>query len=148
DNLFEARVGDVVDEMPAAGKLKKGDVIVEVGKEKIGSWNELRAKVEASPGVDLEVKVRRRDDFPTYTMKPMKDPNDGKGRLGIVHDQKFSSVFASVRPGSFFDRMGVKSGDRLVSIDGHPGNHTLDGGGELKLPPVVGLREDKPRTIA
>jgi regulator of sigma E protease len=147
DNLLEARVGDVVDDMPASGKLKKGDVIVEVGKDKINSWNELKAKVEVSGGVPLEVKVRRRDDFATYTLTPLKDA-EGKGRLGVVHDQKFSSVFASVKPGSFFDRSGLKSGDRLLSVDGHPGNHTLDGGGELKLPPVVGLREDKPRTIA
>ena len=38
----------------------------------------------------------------------------GRGLLGVEQDAKFGNVFGDVKPGSFYDRMGVQSGDRLT----------------------------------
>jgi regulator of sigma E protease len=56
-------------------------------------------------------------------------------------------VFAVVKPGSYFARMGLESGDRLVSIEGHGGDVTLNGLDKEKIPPVQGIRDEQERTI-
>jgi regulator of sigma E protease len=151
ENLYTARVADVADNAAATGMLKKGDLIIQVGDQKVASWTELRAIVEGWSGdAPLQVKVDRENEVKTYSIKPQKG-EDGKWKLGVVQFRKFENVFALVKPGSYFDRMGVKSGDRLVAIDGTRGKKdeiTLEGAPGLKVPPVVGFRDEAPRTIS
>jgi len=147
ENVIEARVGAVMDEFPAAGILKTGDLILQLGDKKIASWPEMKEVVESSAGVALQVTVLRDDEQKVLTITPVKGET-GKGQLGIERFPKMGNVFAVVKPDSYYARMGLQSGDKLVSIDNNPGRVTLDGIPDAKIPPVWGLREEAQRTIA
>ncbi|HUR39035.1 MAG TPA: site-2 protease family protein, partial [Planctomycetota bacterium] len=144
ENLLEARVGMVVDNRPAAGQLEPNDLIVSIGGRAIASWGEMKEVVEASAGKSVEVKIQRDAETRTVTLTPMKNEL-GKGAIGI--GPKYTNVFAVVKPGSYFARMGLESGDRLVSIEGHGGDVTLNGLDKEKIPPVQGIRDEQERTI-
>jgi regulator of sigma E protease len=107
---------------------------------------EKAASVESPNGLPLKFKVQRGEDQRTVTITPIPGSDTGKGFLGIA--PKSSSVFAEVRPGSFFAKAGLESGDILIGVDGQAGSPTLAGNDKSKIPPVFGIREDKPRTMA
>ncbi|MBV8881669.1 MAG: site-2 protease family protein [Planctomycetaceae bacterium] len=144
DHLMEPRVGMVLDHRPAGGLLEPGDLILQINDRKILSWAGMKAVVEVSAGQQLEFKVQRDAETKSFTITPMKNEL-GKGAIGI--GQKYSNVFAEVQPDGYFARMGLQSGDRLVSIDGHAGDVTLGGIPKEKIPPVMGIREEQPRSI-
>lgn len=144
DNLIEPRVGVVVDHRPAAGLLEPNDLIVMIGSREIKSWAQMKEVVEASAGKLLDFKVQRETETRTVSITPMTNEL-GKGAIGIA--PKYSNVFADVKPNSFFARMGLESGDRLVAIEGHGGDLTLRGLEKERIPPVMGLREEHEKTI-
>lgn len=146
ENVIEARVGGVKDGSAASGVLKVGDVIVAIDNQKIGSWTDMKAKIEKSAGIQLQIKVRRDGEIKTFPITPQRVEKD-RGLLGIEPSEKKGSIFSVVKPDSFYGRMGLKSGDVLTAIDGHRGNPTLDGIPEEKVPAIWGVREDQPRTI-
>ena len=147
DNVIEARVGNVLDDHAAAGILKTGDYILQIGDKKIASWPQMRAVIEVSGGTSIPVTVRRSGEEKTFTITPAKGEG-GKGLLGIGPYEKMGSVFADVKPGSFYDRMGLQSGDKLVKIEGYSGDVTFEGIPKEKVPAVWGVREAAPLKIA
>ncbi|HLY74129.1 MAG TPA: RIP metalloprotease RseP [Planctomycetota bacterium] len=145
DNIWEARVGMVFDYRPASGQLEPGDLIVKIGDQDIRSWAQMRDVIEHSEGRMLEFKIQRDSETKTLTISPMRK-EDGKFGIGIM--PKYGNVFADVKPGSFFQRMGLESGDRLVSIEGTGGDITFEGLEKAKIPPVMGYRGEEPRTLS
>ncbi len=151
ENLYEPRVGVVMDHRPAYDVFEPDDLILQIGDQPIKSWAQMKAIVEksASPenpgGTPLKFTVKRRDAQMTFTVTPIVGEN-GRGILGI--GPKFTNLFADVKPDSYFDKAGLKTDDRLVSVDGHVGVVTLDGDPEKKIPGVLGIRGDKPRVVA
>ncbi len=145
ESLLEARVGMVLDQRPAANQLEPNDLILKIGNRDIASWGEMKEVIEVSAGKLLEIKVQRDTETKTVSVTPMKSEL-GKGAIGI--GPKYSNLFAVVKPNSFFARMGLESGDRLVAIDGNGGDVTLNGLEKAKIPPVMGIREEQAKTIA
>jgi membrane-associated protease RseP (regulator of RpoE activity) len=143
ENVLEPRVGMVFDNRPAAGSLEPGDLIQKIGDREIRSWAELKEVVENATKA-VEFHVQRDSESKSFTITPMKK-EDGKGGIGIT--PKVGNVFSVVKEGSYFARMGLESGDRLVSIDGHGGDVTLGGLESAKIPPVMGVREEQEKTI-
>lgn len=146
DHLIEARVSAVMDKSPAAGVLEPDDLIVDIGGQPIRSWVDMKTVIEASANKPLQVQVKRAQETKTVTLTPAS-AEKGRGVIGITQKQNGSNVFAHVRPGTYFERMGVQSGDKLVSFDGSGGDVSLRGNAKEKIGPVLGLREDKERTI-
>ncbi|HZE96411.1 MAG TPA: site-2 protease family protein [Planctomycetota bacterium] len=144
ENIIEPRVGLVVDHRPAAGSLEPGDLIVKIDDKPIKSWAGMKEVVEASAGKALKFEVLRDGKTVWPTITPMK--NDvGKGAIGV--GQKDGAVFADVKEGSFYYRMGLRSGDKLISIDGAEDGITLQGLERKKIPAVYRIREEHPKTI-
>jgi regulator of sigma E protease len=148
DHLLEARVGLVHDHWPASDSLEPGDLIKKIDGQEIKSWAGMKKVVEVAVGKPLQFEIERKGATLTKTITPMKI-DGGKGAIGI--GPKLSSVFAEVAEGSFFYKMGVRSGDRLVSIEGRKledvKDATLRGSDSQKIPPVIGIREEEPRTV-
>jgi regulator of sigma E protease len=86
----------------------------------------------------------RDDERVSFTITPKKNEN-GVGAIGI--SPMITNVFATVVPGSYFARMGLQSGDKLVAIDGFRGELTLDGFPKEKIPPVWDFHEPDPKTL-
>ncbi len=145
ESLVEARVGMVQDYRPAMNLLEPNDLILKIANRDIGSWGEMKEVVEASAGTLLEFKVQRDVETRTVSITPMKN-EFGRGMIGI--GPKPSNLFAIVKPSSYFARMGLESGDRLVSIEGHGGDLTLNGLEKEKIPPAMGIREEQEKTIS
>jgi len=150
ERLIEARVQDVQDGSPAAGVLQPNDLVVKINDQTIRSWVDLRSVIEASAGKPVQLTVNRGGEMKTVTITPMAAEKN-VGRLGITNRMNGSNLFADVQPGSYYARMGVESGDRLISVDGRGGEVTLKGkphkDPEKNIPPIVGLREDKERSV-
>src|SRR6185436_4669478 len=141
DNVIEARAGAVMDNLPAAGLVEPGDLIVRIGDRPITSWPDMKSVIEKSGGVTLQMTVLRDGQEKSFKITPVK----GEGEMGLIGLRpKITNVFADIKPDSYFARMGLQSGDKLVSIDGHPGDSTLtlEGLPKEKVPPVVGLKEE------
>ncbi|HVE41260.1 MAG TPA: RIP metalloprotease RseP [Planctomycetota bacterium] len=152
ENLMEPRVGMVMDHRPAADLLEPDDLILQIGDETVRSWAHMKSIVEKAASVEnpngtaLRFKVQRGEDQRVVTITPIVGSETGKGYLGI--GPKSTSLFAEVKPGTFFDKAGLKSGDVLVAVDGQAGTPTLAGNPKSKIPAVFGVREDKPRSIS
>jgi regulator of sigma E protease len=152
ENAMEPRVGLVMDHRPASELLEPDDLILQIGDEPLRSWAHMKAIVEKAVSVEnpngtpLKFKVQRGEEQRVVTITPIVGSETGKGYLGI--GPKSTSLFAEVKPGSFFDKAGLKSGDVLVAVEGQAGTPTLAGNPKSKIPAVFGIREDKPRTIA
>jgi regulator of sigma E protease len=157
ENLVEARVGMVPKGAPGFGLLQPGDRIVRIGGKTIECWRDLKDAVEPAAGQRLEVTVERSteekaSELKTFTVTAAVSEL-GTGRLGIAQHPG-SGFFARVPEGSYFHKAGVRTGDRLVSIEGNP---CRSFGGvpepkvlptQYKVPPIMGLRDEKPRTIS
>ncbi|MBI3856350.1 MAG: site-2 protease family protein, partial [Planctomycetes bacterium] len=146
ENLCQARIAKVHDNTASAGILKKGDLVTQIGDKKINSWPELKAAVEVAAGVPLAITVQRDDETRTFTITPQKGEG-GRGLLGVELDPKLSNIFAVVKPDSYFARMGLQTGDKLVKIADFSGDVTLEGLPKQKVPAIVAVREDAPKTI-
>jgi regulator of sigma E protease len=152
ENLMEARVGMVMDHRPASELLEPDDQILQIGDEPVRSWAHMKsiveraASVENPSGTPLKFKIQRGDEQRIVTITPIVGSETGKGYLGI--GPKSTSLFAEVKPGSYFAKAGLESGDRLVGVEGQVGELTLGGSAKSKIPAVFGVREEKPRSIA
>jgi regulator of sigma E protease len=141
-HISEARVS-VAPGQPVTKILKAGDLIVRVGDRKIFSWRDLKEAIEVRPNETVELAVVREGNEKVFKVTTAY----GEGGMGILGiEPKDSNVFAVVKEGSFYYRAGLRSGDRLVAIDGHSCK-TFGGLPKENVPSIVGLREKKERTI-
>jgi regulator of sigma E protease len=145
ENLVEARVADTIEGTPSHGVLQANDLIVKINDQPIKSWVEMKSVIEGSGGKPVQITVERGGETKTVSITPMTI--EKKGMLGIAPKLNGSNIFANVKPGSYFERMGVESGDRLVSVDGSGGDVSLRGNPKKNVPQLLGLREDKERSL-
>ncbi|HLF94842.1 MAG TPA: RIP metalloprotease RseP [Planctomycetota bacterium] len=142
DNLKECIVRRIESGSAAYDILEPEDVIKRIGDEPVACWADLRRVVEKSANVPLKVTLLRKGESREFTITPSVSER-GTGAFGI--EGKSTNVFARVVPGSFWDKAGVKTGDVLFSIDGVPGEVTLDG--TKAVPGILGVRDTKPRKV-
>jgi regulator of sigma E protease len=127
DSLLECRVQMVSSGMPAFEALEPDDVIKRVSGKLIGNreikcWQDLKDAVEPSCNEEIELEVLREKDSKTLNVKITPTYNQTQSGLGgIGISPKQSEVFAQVRPGSYYDKAGLKSGDVLYSLAGRTG---------------------------
>lgn len=86
------RVVGVEKDMPATGKLRKGDWILAINGTKITDGQQVVDLISASePGRTLTVVVRRGDERKTFDLAPKKV--DGKVRLGFSQGVQYDFPF-------------------------------------------------------
>ncbi|MGA7614866.1 MAG: RIP metalloprotease RseP [Thermoanaerobaculia bacterium] len=117
----EARLGRVVPDKPAAtAGLRKGDIILSAGGESIRSWDDLKLAVGMNPGQQIRIVFERDGTrHVTHLVPERVVTNYGvTGLAGVL--PWISNEVGRVKPGSAADRAGLRSGDRIVGVAGHP----------------------------
>jgi regulator of sigma E protease len=112
----------------AAADIRGGDRVVAVDGEPVGSWQDLRWRIVRAQGNDKVTLSLARDDAPGAPIEREislagMDAGDWDGNplaaLGLRADLG-APVVDQVLPGKPAERAGLKSGDRIVAVDGRP----------------------------
>ena len=96
--------------------LKEGDLIVEVNGKPVRSWKELNDLLQEYVGKEITLKVKRGEKIITLKVKiPYNALSQGLGLLPYL-----PPVVGKVVENSPAAQVGLKPGDRIVAINGHP----------------------------
>ena len=114
-------IGEVLVGKPAAkAGLKTGDRVIKVGDEIIKDFDDLRLSVTLNAGTPLPILYVRDGQTRTTTLTPEREESEygPVGRAGIR--PYLEPVIGRVTPGSPAARLGIRTGDRIVSVNGKP----------------------------
>ncbi len=84
-----ARIGEIIENSPAqAAKLKSGDLVVAVNREKIADWEAFVATIKSKPGQTLQLDILRDDQEVKLFITPELVSENGEryGRIGAGFD--------------------------------------------------------------
>lgn len=153
-DLPAAVVGDVLAGGPAADAgVEPGDRVLEINGRRIRYWEELEAEVDGHAGKMLRFKIRRGDKElfaymapRTHVLRDRSGAASEQGLIGVVQ-APFPPEIGVLDPASPAARAGLRTGDRIVSVDGRP----VDSYGNLeralraswKRTPIALLRPEK-----
>lgn len=96
--------------------LNTGDRIVEINGKTIDSFQDIERQVSPNPDKPLSVVVERNGARVESIISPELDKETGAGRIGVA--AWVDPVVASVTEGSGAERGGLRSGDRLITVNG------------------------------
>lgn len=123
--LPAAVVGDVVSESPAVrAGIEPGDRVLAIGGTSVRYWEELEDAVKEGVGQELKLKIRRGDrEFEKYirpveyTARTRDGSSSRAGYIGITQ-APFPPLVGVIDPRSPAGRVGLQTGDRVISVDG------------------------------
>jgi serine protease Do len=135
-----ALVADVVDGGPSArGGLKSGDVVLEIDGQAVHSAADLTKRVAVvEPGSQVRLLVRRDGHRQTLTVKTDMRPSEtvlasndrggGQSSLGLMVSPHAGGGLTvnGVSPASEAARRGVRAGDVIEQVGGHPADDVGD----------------------
>ncbi|MET0204927.1 MAG: RIP metalloprotease RseP, partial [Casimicrobiaceae bacterium] len=116
------------DSAAARAGLRAGDLVVAVDDDPVRSWQDLRWRLVRAQGQEsAKLAVERPESRGARTshvlslaaMKPADWEGNAMSLLGLKYDLG-PPLIDQVMPGKPADRAGLKSGDRIVAIDGAP----------------------------
>ncbi len=119
--VIKAVIGAISPGYPAThAGLQVGDRIVAVNDEAIKDFDDLRLTITMNAGTPLKVEYVRNGVHHTTTLTPVRQESEygTVGKAGIV--PLIEPVVGRVKPGSPADRAGLRTGDRIVAINGKP----------------------------
>ncbi len=114
-------IGEVSPGKPAArAGLQPGDRIVAMNGEKIDDFDDMRLAISMHGGSPLRVDYLRNGQLRTTTMTPERENSEfgPVGRAGIR--PYFDSTIGRVKPGSPAAAAGLRTGDRIIAVNGKP----------------------------
>ena len=114
-------IGEVVPNKPAArAGLRPGDRIVRIGSEPINDFEDMKLAITLNAGTPLRVEFIRNGQLHVTTMTPDRESSEygPVGRAGIR--PLFDPIVGRVIPGSPAAKAGIRTGDRIVSVNGKP----------------------------
>ena len=124
-NEFSLDGEPVPSNLPAAsGGLRSGDRIIAANGKRIRDYADLQETIALSAKKILRFEVER-DGVPLrIELTAALDKDSGAGRIGIY--SWIEPDIEKVTPGSASDIAGLRSGDRLLSVDGKPIRHAIE----------------------
>ncbi len=114
-------IGDVTPGKPAArAGLLPGDRIVAMNGDRIDDFDDLRMVISMHAGSPLRVDYVRNGQQLSTTMTPDRENSDfgPVGRAGLR--PWIDSGVGRVKPGSPAALAGLRQGDRIIAVNGHP----------------------------
>ncbi len=127
-------------ESPAAeAGLKKGDLIAAIDGETVANWEEVLNQVIISSGSTLDLMIHRNGENISKQVKVAKKANSKGGYVGIAPVYFFGDgvLIQRVMDDGPAAKAGLKSSDRIVSINGEEINNFIE------LSPLVNELGDK-----
>ncbi len=131
--LPAAVIGDVLEGGAAArAGLEPGDRVLEIGGRTVHYWEEIEDAVRSSPGKELHLRVSRSGKVFERYLTPIEETirsRDGgisvQGRVGVTH-APFVPLVGVIDAQSPAARAGLRTGDLIISVDGHPVRNWTD----------------------
>jgi regulator of sigma E protease len=119
EQLSNAEIGHVLPDSPAAkAGIQDGDRIVGLDGLANPTWDDLEPKVDISANRPLYLTIDRNGHRFDTTLTPVFNEARGGGYAGW--DERGEVVFSDPDLDLPAGRAGIKDGDMLVSVDGHP----------------------------
>jgi regulator of sigma E protease len=110
-------VGEVAPDSPAAAAgIKPQDRILSVGGQPVRTWRDLEWAILLSPGQTKEVTLERAGQRLTVQLPIEADKRNGVGILAFA--PATGVIVTDPQPGRPAAKAGLRTGDRIVSIDG------------------------------
>lgn len=103
---------------PSEGKLKPGDQLVAIEGERVDSINQIDAIIPNEEGQNLQVTISRDGNEMKFTITPKYYEDQGKYMLGVQLGTAMTNEVTEVQDNSLLGKAGLKSGDRIVEING------------------------------
>lgn len=98
--------------------LRNGDKILEVNHEKIVSWNEIFSAFAKNVGDEITITVGRDGRIVELNVPRSVLSMENFEKLELY--QHYSSVVGEVLPGTPAEASGLRSGDKIIAINGKP----------------------------
>jgi regulator of sigma E protease len=113
-----ARVGDVDPSSPAArAGVLAGDLIIRLDGISNPKWEDVMPKIATSAGEEMPLEVERDGQRLSLTITPRVEGRDEIGYAGWAPDTP--PILGIVEPGLPAAKAGLKTGDRIVALDGY-----------------------------
>ncbi|HKK66315.1 MAG TPA: RIP metalloprotease RseP [Clostridia bacterium] len=103
--------------------LRTGDEIVAINGERVETYTDIQQKIAPSPRETLPLTVQRNDRRITLSITPELNRDTGAGRIGVA--AWITPIIGQVKKGSSAQNAGLKTGDRIVEVNGTPVPHSL-----------------------
>jgi regulator of sigma E protease len=104
--------------------LADGDVILEIDGNEIGNWDHITENIVRNALKPLNMKVLRNGTPVEILVVPRLEEETGRGIIGIY--PWIEPVVGETVPGGAADLAGLRSGDRIITVDGMRVLHHMD----------------------
>jgi regulator of sigma E protease len=117
--------------------LKTGDRILQIKGKETKTYNEIQEIIATHPGQELPILVERDGQVLPLSVRPVMEKSSGAGKIGVYFWT--DPVIEQVASGSPAEIAGLKSGDRILKVNG------------IELPYTMGIfkiLDEKPAVLA
>jgi len=117
--------------------LKTGDYIIEIKGKETKFFGEIQEIIATHPGEELPIQVERDDRIISLSVRPLMEKSSGAGKIGVY--SWIDPIIEHVAEGSPAEIAGLKSGDKILKVNGIELRNTMD---------LYKILEDKPAVLA
>jgi regulator of sigma E protease len=96
--------------------LKTGDRILQIKGKETNTYNEIQEIIATHPGYDLPILIERDGQILSFSVRPVMEKSSGAGKIGVYFWT--DPVIEQVASGSPAEIAGLKSGDRILKVNG------------------------------
>jgi len=96
--------------------LKTGDRIIEIKGKETKTFNEIQEIIATNPGKELPIQIERDGRILSLSVRPLMEKSSGAGKIGVYFWT--DPIIENVAQGSPAEIAGLKSGDRILKING------------------------------